>query len=262
MTYITRDNTIYLRDRLASLDILEDMARASVGNDSIRESILAKIAKAREADKARYCETVMDNGSTRIRHPGIAVVSIDHSVLPAPVQMFGNQTKSLTAYTMTVSRAEAIVSPEGLLSYEPYEVVGQFKLSEMTYNQMVANPSAGSFPVTIEKLKGHAIEPAIPCAFVNKPRVVARTVETRVAKMGAQLTDLTKALEDLHAKGGKMTQATIKAVGGGVPQAYNFSRALAYGIAKVAEFSQEVTTAQRIELEAFIAVKQAQGKGE
>lgn len=262
MKYITRDNTIYLRDRLASLDILEDMARASAGNDAIRESILAKIAKARETDKARYSETEMANGSTRIRHPGIAVVSVDHSVLPTPVQMFGNQTKSLTAYTLTVSRAEAIVSPEGLLSYEPYEVVGQIKLSEMSYNQMVANPSAGSFPVTIEKLKGHVIEPAIPCAFVNKPRVVARTVETRVAKMGAQLTNLTKALEDLHAKGGKMTQATIRDVSGEVPMTSDFSGALAYDISKVAEFSQQVTTAQRIEIEAFIAVKQAQGKGE
>lgn len=262
MTYITSNNTIYLRDRLASLKVLEDMAHASEGSDAIRNSILAKIAQARETDKARYSETVMANGSTRIRHPGIAVVCVDHSVLDVPVQMFGNQTKSLTAYTMTVSRAEAIVSPEGLLSYEPYEVVGQIKLSELTYNQMVANPSARDFPVTIEKLKGHAIEPTIPCAFVNKARIIARTVESRVTRMGTQLGQLTQALEALHDKGGKMTQATMKDVSSDVPSTYNFSRALSYDIAKVAEFSQEVTTAQRIEIEAFIAVKQAQGKGE
>ena len=83
MTYITKDNTVYLRDRMASLSILEDIARTSEGDDGIRESILAKISKAREADKARFSETVMDNGNVRLRHPAIAVVSVDHAVLDA-----------------------------------------------------------------------------------------------------------------------------------------------------------------------------------
>lgn len=261
MSYITKENTVYLRDRLASLSILEDIARASEGDEVIRESILAKISKAREADKARFSETVLPNGNVRLRHPAIAVVAVDHSVLEAPVQMFGNKTKSLTAYTMTVSRAEAIVTPEGLLSYEPYEVVGQFKLSELTYNQMVANPSAGSFPVTIEKLNGHVVEPTIPCAFVNQPRQISKTVEARVAQMGDRLAGLAQTLEALHTKGGKMSQSTMTELSRReMPSTYNFSHALAYDISKVAEFSQEVTTAQRIEIEAFIAIKQAKGE--
>lgn len=261
MTYITKEHTVYLRDRLASLSVLEDIARASKGEEAIRESILSKISRAREADKARFTEVVMPNGNVHIRHPAIAVVTVDHGVLEAPIQMFGNKTKSLTAYTMTVSRAEAIVTPEGLLSYEPYEVVGQFKLSELSYNQMVANPSAGSFPVTIEKLKGHVVEPSIPCAFVDQPRQVSKTVEARVAQMGDRLAGLTQAMEALHAKGGKMSQSTISDLSRhGMPSTNNFSSALAFDIAKVAEFSQEVTTAQRIEIEAYIAVKQAKGE--
>lgn len=261
MKYIKAENAVYLRDRLASLDILDELAYASEGDDLLRQSILAKIARQRDADKARYGETVLDNGSVRLRHPAIAVVTVDHSVLSAPMQMFGNKTKSLTAYTLTVSRADATVTPDGLVSYDPYEVVGQFKLSELSYSQMIANPGAGTFPATIEKLKGHVIEPTIPCAFVHQPRMIARSVEASVNQMAQRLDHLANVLEGLHDKGGKMSQATTTSlVRSEVPSTSNFSRTLSFNISKVAEFSQEVTTAQRVEIEALIALKQAKGE--
>lgn len=260
MTYIKPSNTRYLQDRIKSLDALADVANSSTGDDAIRNSILAKIEQYRSDELARYSETKLPDGSVRIHHPGIGVVSVDHSVLPKPTDMFGNPTKSLTAYTITVSRADAIVTPEGLISYEPNEVVGQFKLSELSYNQMVANPSCGDFPVTIEKLKGFKIEPTIDSAFTSKPRHLANAIQKTVLQMSSQLSDLTGQLEAMHLKGGKLSQKVIDdLVRSEVPDARNFAGRLSHGIKKVAEFSQEVTTAQRIEIEAFISASKTKG---
>lgn len=261
MAYTKPQNTVHLRDRLASLDIFAQLANESDGNDALRDSILAKIKKRREAEKARYSETDLPNGSVRIRHPGIGVVTVAHDVLAEPVQMFGNKTKSLTAYTLTVSRADAIVTPEGLLSYEPYEVVAGFKLSELSYNQMVANPGSGAFPVEIQKIQGLNIEPTIESAFVGEARGLAMGVEKAVDKMSLDLADMIKVFEDFHAKGGKLTQKVIaEVVRSEIPSTWNYSDYLSYQISRVAEFSQGVATCQRIEIEALIGLKQARGE--
>jgi hypothetical protein len=91
--------------------------------------------------------------------------------------------------------------------------------------------------------------------------MVARSVEASVNQMAQRLDNLMNVLEGLHDKGGKMSQATATSlVRSEVPSASSFSRTLSFNISKVAEFSQEVTTAQRVEIEALIALKQAKGE--
>jgi hypothetical protein len=259
MNYIKPNNTLFLGDREKSLDILVDLANASQGDDRLRASILAKIDKYRSADRAQYAETVLPDGSVRLRHPAIGVVSVDHQILPKPTVLFGTPSKSLTAYTLTVSRAEATITKDGLITYAPYEVVGQFKMSELSFNNMVANPGGGDSPVVIEKLKGFHIEPTIPSAFTAQARHLAKNIEVATQDMADRLKQLTARFTELGEKGGKMSQKTIDDLKrSGIPSASSLTSTLSFQISKVAEFSQEVMTSQRVEIESLISLRKTQ----
>lgn len=260
MKYIQQRNMKFLRDREESLNVLANLAHAAQGDARVRDSILAKIEKYRSADRAQYAETELPDGAVRLRHPAIGVVSVDHHVLPAPTVLFGTPSKSLTAYTLTVSRAEATITPEGLITYAPYEVVGQFQLSELSYNNMVANPGGGDSPVTIEKLAGYRVEPTIPSAFTSQARHLAKNIQGIVEGMTGRLEQLTTHFEELGAKGGKLSQKTIDALQRNtIPEVSSLTGNLSFQISKVAEFSQEVMTSQRAEVESLLSLRKTQG---
>ncbi|WP_410951017.1 hypothetical protein [Pseudomonas sp. S1(2024)] len=260
MKYIKPSNMKFLRDREESLNVLANLAHAAQGDARVRDSILAKIEKYRSVDRAQYAETELPDGAVRLRHPAIGVVSVDHHVLPAPTVLFGTPSKSLTAYTLTVSRAEATITPEGLIMYAPYEVVGQFQLSELSYNTMVTSSGSVDSPVTIEKLAGYRIEPTIPSAFTSQARHLATKIQGIVDGMTGRLEQLTTDFEELGVKGGKLSQKTIDALQRStIPEVSSLTRNLSFQISKVAEFSQEVTTSQRAEVESLISLRKTQG---
>ncbi|MBI6885848.1 hypothetical protein [Pseudomonas putida] len=259
MSFIKPSNTISHRDRLASLEEYADMAKASKGDEAIRASILAKVEAYRAREKSYYCETVQADGSTRVRHPAIAVVRVEHNILDVPEQMFGSYIKSLTAYTVTVQRAEVIVQKDGLLSYEPYEEVARFKLSDPAFNQMISSSGRGSFPVTMEKVLDYQIEPPIQSAFAAKPMRLAKGIEEVVIEMSSRLQGLTADLESLQAKGGKLSKKAIdELMRSGIPGVAGFTNGVSYQVSQIAEFSQEVAATQRIEIEALISLKQGE----
>lgn len=260
MNYLKPQHMQFLKDRDMSLDVLAGVAQAAKGDDAIRESILAKIEAYRAADRAQYTETQLPDGTVRVRHPSVAVIELDHYILPKPVQMFGNQCKSLVGYTLTISRADTVIHTDGLVSYEPHEVVGVFKLSETSFNHLISNPDRMGFAATIEMVKGYHIEPGIDSAFLGLGRKIAALIPADVHKMTDSLIKLTESLEELAAKGGKMTMKTIDEMARhGLPSPDGLARGVSYNIARVSEFAQEASTAQRLEIESLISLRTQQG---
>lgn len=261
MKFIKSSNQKFLGDRSHSLDILENLAHASKGDDKLRDSILSKIERYRKADNAQYAETLLPDGSVRLRHPSIGVVSINHQILPAPTVLFGNPSESLTAYTLTVSRAEALVKPNGLVAYEPYEVVGQFQMSELSFNSMVTDPNGGDSAVTVQKLKGFHVEPTIPSAFTAQAKHLAQNIQQLVAGMGDTLNQLTEKFVALGERGGKLSQKAMSDLDRHeIPSTKSLANNLSFQIEKVATHSQEVMTSRRVELESLISLRKTQGE--
>lgn len=260
MKYLKPQHMVYIKDRDVSLDVLAGLAQSAKGDDAIRESILAKIEAYRAADRAQYTETQLPDGTVRVRHPSVAVIELEHYILPKPVQMFGNQCKSLVGYTLTISRADIVIHTDGLVSYEPHEVVGVFKLSETSFNRLISNPDRMGFAATIEQVKGFHIEPEIDSAFLGLGHKIAAQIPSDVQQMAENLAKLTESLEGIAAKGGKMSQKTIdEMTRHGLPSPYGFARGASHNIARVSEFAQETTTAQRLEIEALISLRMRQG---
>lgn len=256
MRYIKDYNMQCLTDRLYSLDALAEIASVSNGSDVIRESILAKIEKRRQIEKSYYSETELPDGSVRIRHPAIGVVELDHSAFPEPTQLFGNPCKSLVAYTFTISRADAILAPDGLVRYEPYELVGKFVASERSFNMMLCGAGRLEMPVNVEYVIGYKVEESIPSVMVNQGRTIASWLPGQVHAMGASINRIVGNLEAAKEKGGKLGKKDFELlVSSATSFAPSFIRNTSYRVSCVAEYAQEVNTARRMELEALICLR-------
>jgi hypothetical protein len=259
MKYLKPQHMVCLNDRDVSLSVLADLATQAQGDEAIRQSILDKIERHRAADLAQYTETKLPDGTVRVRHPSVAVIELDHYILPKPVQMFGNHSKSLVGYTFTISRADIVVHSDGLVAYEPHEVVGVFKLSETSFNRLISNPDRMGYATTIEMVKGYHIEPTIDSAFTSLGRKIAAMIPAEVQKMTDNLAQVTQTLEGLAAKGGKLSKTSIDDLSRNLPSTDGMARNASYNISRVSEFAQETTTTQRLEIEALISLRQRQG---
>ena len=258
MRYITEQNLRYVRDKLASLETFREVALLAKGDESLRASVLAKIKKEEDALSVCFFEQVDDKGTTRVRHPSIAVIEVAHEILPQPRRLWGSKIKSLVAYTIEVSLADALVDVEGVIRYEPYELVGRFIVSEQTFNTMMAQNGDRSLPVNIEMLKGHTAEPSIPDVFQSEARILGDNIDNSLNVQGNRLCNLIYELEKRSQNGGKLSNGSIEQMSkiGDVPS--RIKSDTAYHIGALAEFSHEVITAQRLEVEALIALYRQQ----
>lgn len=252
MRYITDNDVLFIKDRLASLESYREVAMQAQGDVRIRESILGKIQKEEDTLRASYFEQVDANGTTRVRHPSIAVIEVAHEILPEPRRLWGNKTKSLVAYTIEVSLADALIDTDGVIRYEPYELVGRFTVSEHIFNTMMAHNGHRSLPVNIEMIKGQVVEPAIPDVFQGEARILGTNIERSINSQGDRITDLIAALEERSIKGGKLPASAIAEFAGIENVPSRIKSDTSFHIGELAEFSHEVITAQRLEVEALI----------
>lgn len=258
MRYITEKNLVFINDRLASLDVYRQLANESQGDERIRDSILAKIQKAEDEIRASYFERVEPNGSTRVRHPTIAVIEVAHDILKEPRRLFGNKINSLVTYTLTVSNADAVIDADGVIRYEPYAEVGRFTLSEQAFNNLLASSGSQSMPMNIESLAGYQIDPAIPDAFEAEAKALMSQIDKELETRGSSLASVVERLKQHQEKGGKLSATAIGEMSGIASLPSTLKSNMAFHVGMIAEYAQEVTTAQRLEVEAVIRVHQQQ----
>ena len=258
MTYITPNNLVHINDRLASLDVYREVALASAGDERVQASILAKIQKAEDAIRASYFEKVEPNGSTRVRHPTIAVIEVCHDILKEPRRLFANKINSLVTYTLTVSQADAVIDIDGVIRYEPYAEIGRFTLSEQSFNNLLASEGGQTQPMNIESLHGWLIEPAIPDMFFAEARILGDQIDREIRTRNRSFVELLDELQERQAKGGKLPAAVIEKLSGILGLPAMLIGNMGHHVKMLAEYAQEVTTSQRLELEAVIRIHQQQ----
>lgn len=258
MTYITPRNLVYINDRLASLNQYREVAMASSGDESIRASILAKIQKEEDDIRASYFEKVEPNGSTRVRHPSIAVIEVRHDILKEPRRLFANKINSLVTYTLTVSQADAVIDLDGVIRYEPYAEVGRFTVSEQSFNSLLASTGGQTQPMNIESLQGWKIEPSIPDFFNAEANILGAQIDREIAARNKPFLALIDQLQERQAKGGKLPTSVIEKLSGILGVSDMLIVNMSHHVKMIAEYTQVVTTAQRLELEAVIRVHQQQ----
>ncbi|WP_274644334.1 hypothetical protein [Pseudomonas serbica] len=258
MTYITPKNLVHINDRLASLELYREVAMASSGDESIRASILAKIQMEEDAIRASYFERVEPNGSTRVRHPTIAVIEVRHDILTEPRRLFANKINSLVTYTLAVSQADAVIDLDGVIRYEPYAEVGRFTVSEQSFNSLLASTGGQSQPMNIESLQGWLIEAAIPDFFEASARTLGDQVDREIEARNRTLVGLIESLQERQTKGGKLPASEIEKLSRILDFPSTFVSNLCHSVGAIAEYAETVTSAQRLEIEALIRAHQLQ----
>jgi hypothetical protein len=258
MRYITPNNLVHINDRLASLELYREVAMTSSGDEAIRASILAKIQKEEDAIRASYFEKVEPNGSTRVRHPSIAVIEVSHDILSEPRRLFGNKINSLVTYTLTVSQADALIDLDGVIRYEPYAPVGRFTLSEQSFNSLLASSGGQVQPMNIEALQGWRIEPTISDLYEMGTSHIGANIQREIEKRNSAFLELLSQLLERQAIGGKLPLSVVKQLSGILGLPAMLSSNMAHHVKAIAEYAQEVTTAQRLEIEAVIRAHQLQ----
>lgn len=167
MQYIKPENLIFHNDALVTLEVLREHTLGCEGDEAVRLGILSKIDRRIAELKASVFERREANGSIRVRHPAIGVLCIDHETLKEPTQLFASHIKSLVAFTITISRADAIIGVDGLIDYEPYEEIARFKMTASAFSELITSPGRGHHPATFEFAKYYRIDPYLPDAMAN-----------------------------------------------------------------------------------------------
>jgi hypothetical protein len=257
MSYIKPENLIFHNDALVTLEVLRQHTLESHGDDSTRQRILQKIDARIEELNASVFEREEPSGEVRVRHPSIGVMCINHELLPEPTQLFASHIKSLVAFTITISRADALVGKDGLIRYEPYEVIAQFKMTESAFSALISSPGSGQMPATIESVKHYRIDPYFPDVLANSKTLVSRSLENCLDGTQTWLDELANLISDAAQKGAK---PSLKAAEEITKYASMVEGSVvsnpAYGLLKLAEFAEVVKAHSQQEVEALIAFHQ------
>jgi len=258
MSYIRPENLSYHNDKVDALDHLRQMTLNNEGGDErIRNSILAKIEAKQAELAARICETMEADGTVRVRHPSIGTITFNQQIENEPQQLFGSAVKALTTFTVTIALADAVISPEGVLSYDPYETLATFKLSETALSGMVTDIGGGTNAVTIQSAKGYDIEPYVLDAMTNTATRMRdhldNTLENTAANFDKFITQVHNELE----KGGKLGKATSEALireATGLP--VGMTNNPAFALKCLGEYTDSVRLSAQLEIEAAIRLSQ------
>ena len=259
MNYIKPDNLIFHNDALDTLKVLREHAMACEGDASLREGIIIKIDARIAQMKASVFEREEANGDMRIRHPSIGVMCVNHERLEQPTQLFAAHIKSLVAFTITISRADAIIGKDGLVRYEPYEVITKLMMSEAAYAELITSPGSGRLPGTFEVAKHYRVDPYLPDAMANQRTLLARSVEgclEGTQEWTSILTNLIDAVAQKPSKPSVKAADEIRKYTSMVEGSVVASPS--YGLRQLAEFAEVVKAHSQQEIEALIAFHQAQ----
>lgn len=253
MNYIQERNLTYHNDKLATLEYLRDLAESSTGDAKIQESILSKIAALTEELESQVAETMDEDGTIRVRHPSIGVVTFSQSLTSEPLQLFGSPIKSLTVTEVNVCLAEALISPDGVIRYQPYETIATFQLSDAALSSMITDIGGGTAPATILKAKGYDIEPYVPDAMtVTASRLQSHlrdTLEDTAQRFEQFIGTVTTEI----GKGGKLS---AKATAQIMKDAHTISTHIAsnptFALMGIGEYSDAVRMTAQLEIEAAL----------
>ena len=254
MQYIKPENLIFHNDALVTLEVLREHTLGCAGDEAVRQGILDKIDARIAAVKASVFERTEANGAIRVRHPAIGVMCIDHETLSEPTQLFASHIKSLVAFTITISRADAIIGVDGLISYEPYEEIARFKMSEAAFNDLISSPGRAHHPGTFEFSKHYRIDPYLPDALANSKTLLSRSLENCLDGTQEWLGILTGLITETAEKSAK---PPVKAVTDMQKYTSMLEASVvsgpAFGLARLAEFAELVKAHSQQEVEALIA---------
>lgn len=258
MPYIKPTNLLYHQDALLTLEALREHTLACAGD--AQAGILAKIDARLEKLKASVFERVEPNGDTRVRHPAIGVMALRHELLDTPTQLFASAVKSLVDYTVTVHRADAVISQDGLIRYEPYEQLVELKMTEAAFNQLITSPGGEAQPATLLQAVGFAVEPLVPDVLSATQTLMAKSLEDCLDDTEQSVDKLVDSLRQLASKGTKPTQKMRADL---VREISLLSAAVitgpSYELSNLGEFAEQVKAQSRMEMEAAIALHLQRG---
>ncbi|MDT8925450.1 hypothetical protein RBE51_21945 [Pseudomonas taiwanensis] len=254
MQYIKPENLIFHNDALVTLEVLREHALGCEGDEAVRQGILEKIDVRIAELKAAVFERTEADGTIRVRHPAIGVMCIDHETLTEPTQLFASHIKSLVAFTITISRADAIIGVDGLIDYEPYEEIVRFKMSESAFQSMMTSPGRGHHPATFEFAKHYRIDPYLPDALASSKTLLAQSLEHCLEGTQEWLDILAGLITEAAEKPAKPTTKAVATM-----QKYtsmlegSVVSGPAFALARLAEFAELVKAHSQQEVEALIA---------
>lgn len=258
MSYIRPENLSYHNDKVDALNHLRQLTLNNEGGDErIRNSILAKIDAKQAELAARISETTEADGTVRVRHPSIGTITFNQQIEKEPKQLFGSAVKALTTFNVTIALADAVISPEGVLTYESYETIATFKLSETALSGMVTDIGGGTNAVTIQSAKGYEIEPYVLDAMTNTATRMREHLDNTLENTSSNFdTFITKVHDELE-KGGKLGRATTDSLireATGLP--VGMSNNPAFALKCLGEYSDNVRMSAQLEIEAAIRLSQ------
>lgn len=253
MSYILPENLRYHNDKVDALDHLQQLALSSEGDERIRESILSKIEAMKAQLAARISETTEADGTVRVRHPSIGTVTFNQKLEKEPLQLFGSAVKALSTFDVTIDLADALISPEGVLTYESYETLATFKLSESALAGMVTDIGGSGNAITVQSVKGYVIDDYVPDATTNTATRMREhlddTLEKTAVRVDEFLADVNEALE----KGGKLGKSAAKELS---REASNIPASMisnpAFSLKCLGEYTDGVRLSAQLEIEAAI----------
>lgn len=260
MPYIRKENLVYHNDKLQTLNCLRAMAMESKGDERIRQSILSKVDKLETELKERVSETTDADGSVRVRHPSVATITFNQRLEPQAKQLFGSAVKALTVFDVEIALADALISPQGVISYQPYETVARFQMSESAIAGMVTDIGGGTNPVTIVEASGYDIQPYIPDAMTNTAVRMREHLEDTLSRTAVRFDTF---LEDVKAELSKGGKLGVKAADEIIREATNIPIGMAsnpaWALACLGEYTDSVRMSAQLEIEAAVRLSQQKG---
>ena len=260
MPYIKPANLIYHQDSLLTLEALREHTLASTGDTAVQAGILAKIDARLDKLKASVFEREEPNGDTRVRHPAIGVMALRHELLDTPTQLFASAVKSLVDYTVTVHRADAVISKDGLIRYEPYEQLVELKMTETAFNQLITSPGRSAQPATLLQVVGFVVEPLVPDVQAAAQTLIAKSLEDCLDGTEQSMSVLVDTLRQVASKGSKPTQKLSTGI---LRETSLLCSAVVTGpshqLSNLGEFAEQVKAQSRLEMEAAIALHLQKG---
>lgn len=259
MEYIQAENMVGIKQRLYSLATIRQLAVQSDSNPQLQQSILAKL----DAEKVRIqnlaFEKTLEDGRICVRHPGIGCITVEHGRLDTPERLFGNRAKSVLAYTLTVSRADALISPSGSIEYVPYQAVARVRMSETAFCNFLANEQAS--PATMLEHATADIEAPIEDAISAIPLRLSQSMKRITEKSKERALEARQAALAAKEKGGKLSQSTMKEIQEAInASSLNLVSNMEFIVKCFSEYSDEVAMEQRTEIEALIRFEQLHGE--
>lgn len=250
MTYITPKNTRFLNQHVIDTNILIDMIERHQPEGDLKQSLITKLKNNIAGLKSLVAETVLADGSTKIMHPSIYQVQIKQERAENPERLFCSRVRSIYPYTITVSQADAIISPEGVVSYTPTHERMVFQMSEPAFSSLISGD--GESGGTLRKLDGVDAPELLEDAMLTGMRSVSSSQESEYDDRMNSLKQAIALFSKAQEKGGKLSAKDKNEITKKISSSGQMAGNLGFFIKRVGEMTESVASEQRVEIEAVI----------